>query len=49
MDHVMLVTVDKEGANIVNLKMSGILDKTGYIPLGGDDVCLEFADCSDGQ
>jgi hypothetical protein len=25
--------------------MSGILDKTGHIPLDGDDVCFELVEC----
>ena len=45
MDHVTLVTVSDEGVDIANLLMSGILDKTGHIPLGGDDVCFEAAKC----
>ena len=49
LDHVMLVTVDGQGADIVNLRMSGIFDKTGHIPLDGDDVCFELANCPDGQ
>ncbi len=40
MDHLMLVTIDGEGATLVNLKLDGILDKTGRIPLNGDE--LEF-------
>ena len=44
-DHLTLVTVGKDGADIVNLKMSGILDKTGRIPLNGDKVCFEQAEC----
>lgn len=44
-DHVMLVTVDDEGVEIANLLLSGILDKTGHIPLGGDGVCFEAAVC----
>jgi len=47
MDHVMLVTVDDSGVDIANLLMSGILDKTGHIPLNGDDVCFELANCQD--
>jgi len=47
MDHVMLVTVDDEGADIANLLMSGILDKTGHIPLDGDDVCFELEVCGE--
>ena len=44
-DHVTLVTVDNDGVSIANLLMSGILDKTGHVPLGGDDVCFEKAVC----
>jgi hypothetical protein len=44
-DHVTLVTVDDKGVDIANLRMSGIFDKTGKIPLGGDDVCFEMAVC----
>jgi len=47
MDHVTLVTVDADGASIANLKMSGVLDKTGHVPLDGDDVCFEKADCGE--
>lgn len=48
-DHVTLVTVDIDGVDIANLKMSGILDKTGHIPLDGDDVCFEMAVCGSDQ
>jgi hypothetical protein len=46
MDHVVLVTVD-DGVDVANLLLSGILDKTGKIPLGGDDVCFEMAVCGE--
>ena len=46
-DHVTLVTVSESGADIVNLLMNGILDKTGHIPLDGDDVCFELAVCDE--
>ncbi len=46
-DHVTLVTVDDEGVDIANLKMSGILDKTGHVPLDGDNVCFEMLSCKD--
>ncbi len=45
MDQVTLVTVDDSGVDIANVLMSGILDKTGHIPLDGDDVCFEAAIC----
>ena len=47
MDHVTLVTVDSDGVDIATLEMSGMLDKTGHIPLTGDDVCYESAKCAD--
>ncbi len=47
MDHVVLVTVDNQGVDIANLRMSGILDKTGHIPLDGDDVCFELEACGE--
>lgn len=40
-DHVTLVTVSEEGVDIASLRMSGIFDKTGKIPLNGDELCLE--------
>jgi hypothetical protein len=41
-DHVMLVTVSAEEVDIANLRMSGIFDKKGSIPAGGDRLCLEY-------
>jgi len=41
-DHVTLVTVSEEGADIANLRMSGIFDKTGKVPMNGDGICLEM-------
>ncbi len=48
-DHVTLVTVDDAGVHIANLLMSGILDKTGHVPLDGDGVCFESAVCGGGN
>ena len=45
----MLVTVSEAGVDIANLLMDGILDKTGHIPLDGDDVCFELATCAVGE
>jgi len=42
-DQVSLVTVSNEGVDIANLRMSGIFDRTGKLPLNGDELCL--ADC----
>lgn len=40
-DRLMMVTVDDQGINLANLRMDGILDKTGHIPLGGDSLVFE--------
>jgi hypothetical protein len=44
-DHVTLVTVSDEGVDIANLRLDGILDKTGQIPAGGETLCFEAAKC----
>jgi len=43
-DRLMMVTVDDQGIDMANLLMSGILDKTGHIPLGGDSLVFEKQD-----
>ena len=45
LDHITLVTVSGEGVDIANIRMSGIFDKTGKIPLNGDELCFEIASC----
>ena len=40
-DHVSLVTVSETGVDIANLRLSGIFDKTGKVPLNGDNTCFE--------
>jgi hypothetical protein len=45
-DHVTLVTVSEEGIDIANLRMSGIFDKTGKIPLNGEELCFEVRKCA---
>jgi predicted phosphodiesterase len=47
MDHVTLVTVTGDSVDIAHLRMDGILDKTGHVPLGGDTVCFEVARCGE--
>ena len=44
-DHVTLVTVDQGQPTIVNLRMDGILDKSGHIPLDGDNLCYQASAC----
>jgi hypothetical protein len=35
------------GGDVVNLRLDGILDKTGRIPAGGEALCFEAAKCGD--
>ena len=44
-DHITLVTIDQGQPTIVNLRMDGILDKSGHIPRGGDDLCYQASAC----
>jgi len=44
-DHVTLVTVSDTGVDIANLRLSGIFDKSGKIPAGGENLCFEAAIC----
>lgn len=44
-DHVTLVTIAEDQPSIVNLRLDGMLDKTGKIPMGGDTVCFQAWTC----
>jgi len=44
-DHVTLVTMADDRPSIVNLRLEGILDKTGHVPLDGDDLCYQASAC----
>lgn len=44
-DHVTLVTVSGKEVDIANLRLSGIFDKTGQIPAGGETLCFELSHC----
>ena len=46
-DHITWVTVSEEGVDIANLRMSGIFNKTGKIPLNGEDLCFDAALCGE--
>ncbi len=37
--------LDADGPTIGHLKMEGILDKTGHVPLGGDTLCFQASAC----
>ncbi len=45
-DHVTLITVGSGDPSIVNLRMDGILDKSGHIPQDGDDLCYQASACA---
>ncbi|MBS0361112.1 MAG: metallophosphoesterase [Proteobacteria bacterium] len=40
-DHVLWVTMDKDGPSIANIRLDGVFDKTGHIPAGGEALCLD--------
>ncbi|QOI97983.1 MAG: metallophosphoesterase [Flammeovirgaceae bacterium] len=44
-DHIMWITMDDTGPSIANLRMDGILNKEGKIPLGGDSLCFQASRC----
>jgi hypothetical protein len=43
-DHIMLVTFN-DSPSIANLRLDGILDKFGKIPLQGDTLCFQASKC----
>ena len=47
MDHITLVTVSDSGVDIANIEVAGIFDKTGSLPLNGNELCFEFAECGE--
>lgn len=44
-DHVTFVTMRIGEPLIMNLRMDGMLDKTGHVPLGGDSLCFQASRC----
>jgi hypothetical protein len=44
-DHVTLVTMTAEGPSIANLRLDGILNKFGKLPLNGDSLCFQASKC----
>jgi len=45
-DHFTLVTMAEDGPSIANIRMDGLLDKTGHIPVGGDSLCFQASKCA---
>lgn len=41
MDHFMWVRMTKDGPSIANLKLDGVLDKTGDTPGAGENLCVD--------
>ncbi len=48
-DHVTVVTMGEEGPTIGNIRLDGILDKTGHIPADGDGLCFQASNCAGEQ
>lgn len=46
-DHVTLVTMTPQGPSIANLRLDGILNKYGKIPLNGDSLCFQASRCGE--
>jgi len=44
-DHVTLVSVSEDGVDIANIRLSGLFDKTGKIPLIRDGMCFDITAC----
>jgi hypothetical protein len=44
-DHITLVTIAEDKPSILNVRLDGMLDKTGQIPMGGDTVCFQASAC----
>ena len=44
MDHIMWVGL-KDTPSYLNIKLNGMLDKTGHVPANGDALCLEDDNC----
>ena len=42
-----LANIDRLVDNPLNLRMDGILDKSGHVPLDGDDLCYQASACAE--
>jgi hypothetical protein len=45
-DHILYVSFTDEGPSLANLRLDGILDKKGKIPLQGDTLCFQASKCN---
>jgi hypothetical protein len=46
-DHITVVTMSNDRPSILNLRLDGMLDKSGSIPLSGDTICFQASRCGD--
>ncbi|HCM76925.1 MAG TPA: hypothetical protein DIS90_11120 [Cytophagales bacterium] len=46
-DHITVVSFDEDGPSMANLRLEGILDKTGKIPLNGEQYCYQASACTE--
>ncbi|CAN0175973.1 unnamed protein product, partial [Phaeothamnion confervicola] len=44
-DHITLVTMAGDQPSIVNVRLDGMLDKKGQIPMRGDTLCFQTSAC----
>ena len=44
-DHFTMITMTDDGPSIANLKLEGVLDKEGHLPLNGDEKCFQASKC----
>ncbi len=46
-DHILFATITNDEPAIANLKLGGILNKQGNIPLGGEKFCFQASQCGE--
>lgn len=46
-DHITLVSYSDEGPTIANIRMDGLLNKAGKIPLNGEQYCYQASACKE--
>lgn len=45
-DHISLIHVGDDAPSVAHLRLEGILDKTGKVPLNGDTLCFQASRCN---
>ncbi|NMP15809.1 metallophosphoesterase [Thalassotalea sp. Y01] len=46
MDHITMVALSDDKPTYLNIKLDGMIDKTGKIPAKGDTLCFSASDCA---